>query len=109
MGATGDAWANVLFGDHNPAGKLPVMMPATLGDIIDIELHDDSVKDVPYSEGMLTSYRSPLLKAAFPFGHGLSYTSFTYSPIRVFEKNTTGFSIGINVTNAGKRTGSDVV
>lgn len=70
---TGKAWAAVVFGDHAPTGKLPVMMP---------ESEDDTIQpnqDLSYPEGMRTSYRNTALKAAFPFGHGLTYTTFEFS------------------------------
>ena len=73
--ATGAAWANFLFGDVAPRGKLPIMMPETSADVIPVGLDPEVV----YSEGLLTSYRSPVLRAAFPFGHGLAFTTFEYS------------------------------
>lgn len=72
---TGNAWADVLFGDHAPTGRLPIMMPATESDSIPPVLDDQVV----YSEGLSTSYRNPAFAAAFPFGHGLTYTTFEYS------------------------------
>jgi beta-glucosidase len=68
---TGHAWASVLFGDSFPQAHLPIMLPAGKGDVI-----EPGLDKVPYDEGLLTSYRSTTMKAAFPFGHGLSYTSF---------------------------------
>eukprot|EP00443_Scrippsiella_acuminata_P062651 CAMPEP_0115499498 /NCGR_PEP_ID=MMETSP0271-20121206/67369_1 /TAXON_ID=71861 /ORGANISM="Scrippsiella trochoidea, Strain CCMP3099" /LENGTH=884 /DNA_ID=CAMNT_0002928315 /DNA_START=51 /DNA_END=2705 /DNA_ORIENTATION=+ len=74
---TGTAWADVLFGDHAPTGRLPIMLPATEADSIP----PGTAGSVPYSEGMETSYRSKSFKAAFPFGHGLTYTTFEHSPL----------------------------
>jgi len=74
---TGTAWADVLFGDHAPTGRLPIMLPATEADSIP----PGAAGSVPYSEGMETSYRSKSFKAAFPFGHGLTYTTFEHSPL----------------------------
>jgi len=74
--ATGSAWADVLFGDLAPTGRLPVMMPATEADTIP----PNSAHRVGYAEGMHTSYRNRNFQAAFPFGHGLTYTSFEYLP-----------------------------
>jgi len=71
--ATGDAWAATLFGDASPEGKLPIMLPATTEDVL-----LPSVQETQYQEGLFTSYRSNVFKAAFPFGHGLSYTTFSY-------------------------------
>lgn len=72
---TGSAWGDVLFGDHAPTGRLPVMIPASEAD--HIPPADSTV--IAYSEGMSTSYRNPNFKSAFPFGHGLTYTTFEYS------------------------------
>jgi len=69
---TGKAWAAVLFGDHSPTGKLPVMIPDSEADTIKPN------QDLSYGEGMKTSYRNKDLNAAFPFGHGLSYTTFDF-------------------------------
>jgi len=74
---TGTAWADVLFGDHAPTGRLPIMLPATEADSVP----PGTAGSVPYSEGMETSYRSKSFKAAFPFGHGLTYTTFEHSPL----------------------------
>lgn len=71
---TGSAWADVVFGDVSPSGRLPIMLPATEADTI---APGESL-DVRYSEGLATSYRNPAFTAAFPFGHGLSYTEFRY-------------------------------
>lgn len=69
---TGKAWAAVVFGDHSPTGKLPVMIPASEADTI------KPSQDLHYPECMRTSYRNTDLKALYPFGHGLSYTSFAF-------------------------------
>jgi len=76
---TAHAWAAVLFGDHTPEGKLPIGMPQTKLD----QIHPKK-KSVPYSEGLGTSYRSKQFKWAFPFGHGLSYTTFSYGEPEAF-------------------------
>jgi len=75
---TGAAWASILFGDASPAGKLPIMMPASEADVIEPSMG----RSVRYEERAFTSYRNPNFKAAFPFGHGLSYTTFKF---RLFE------------------------
>merc|ERR1712217_802609 len=72
---TAAAWTRVMFGDVSPSGRLPVMLPATSNDLVNITL----AQEVNYSEGLATSYRSNSFQAAFPFGHGLSYTQFFYS------------------------------
>jgi len=99
---TGNAWADVIFGDQAPAGRLPIMLPETEADTIP----PDSADDVPYSEGIATSYRNPSFKAAFPFGHGLTYTTFQHkAPVEVscyVDSKDCRYHIRSSVTNAGK-------
>jgi len=71
---TGSAWADVVFGDLAPTGRLPIMMPATSADTI----APAASRIITYTEGLATSYRNKTFKAAFPFGHGLTYTTFEY-------------------------------
>eukprot|EP00441_Pelagodinium_beii_P041085 CAMPEP_0197632234 /NCGR_PEP_ID=MMETSP1338-20131121/9080_1 /TAXON_ID=43686 ORGANISM="Pelagodinium beii, Strain RCC1491" /NCGR_SAMPLE_ID=MMETSP1338 /ASSEMBLY_ACC=CAM_ASM_000754 /LENGTH=725 /DNA_ID=CAMNT_0043203787 /DNA_START=62 /DNA_END=2239 /DNA_ORIENTATION=+ len=104
---TGDAWASFLFGDLAPRGRLPIMMPATETDVIPVS----SDEDVDYSEDLFTSYRSPSLKAAFPFGHGLSFTSFEYNKAIASSTDcTTGaVCVTVEVKNSGQRDGEELV
>jgi len=109
---TGNAWASVLFGDHAPTGRLPLMMPESEADTIP----PSSSLSVPYTEGFKTSYRNPLFKAAFPFGHGLTYTSFEYRAaeggncsVGATEASDAFQCIHLNVSNTGSRPGRTVV
>src|SRR5690606_29388018 len=73
---TGNAWADVLFGDVNPSGRLPVTFPVSEADTI--EPCPGTTCD--YTEGLFVGYRGMFGKdVAFPFGHGLSYTTFQYT------------------------------
>eukprot|EP00439_Symbiodinium_sp_Y106_P018845 s5614_g2.t1 len=104
--ATGAAWASVLFGDVAPRGRLPVMMPETSADVIPV----GQDAEVVYSEGLLTSYRSPTFRAAFPFGHGLTFTSFEYSgPHRLDKDCGTAVCVTVLVKNVGQRSGEELV
>jgi len=104
--ATGKAWAAILFGDASPGGKLPLAMPRTEADVV----RPTSSMKVHYSEGLHTSYRSNTFAAAFPFGHGLSYTDFTYGAPQVLAKGClTKACVRLDVTNTGERPGSEVV
>jgi len=97
---TGDAWADVLFGDIAPSGRLPVMMPATQADVIE----PSTVVKTPYQEGLQTSYRAPNFKAAFPFGFGLTYTKFSYGPAKNVPCNTgpeTDICLQLSLQNSG--------
>eukprot|EP00927_Polykrikos_kofoidii_P018489 TRINITY_DN18575_c3_g1_i1.p1 TRINITY_DN18575_c3_g1~~TRINITY_DN18575_c3_g1_i1.p1 ORF type:complete len:774 (-),score=78.77 TRINITY_DN18575_c3_g1_i1:236-2557(-) len=71
---TGHAWADVLFGDIAPSGRLPIMMPVSENDTI----VPQTGVSAEYTEGMETSYRSSRFKSAFVFGHGLTYTTFDF-------------------------------
>jgi len=103
---TGNAWASVLFGDQPPAGKLPIMFPATAWDVIEPE-----EGNAVYAEGLFTSYRSKKLKAAFPFGHGLSYTTFEYATPETSTGGTCAGAacVSIKVRNNGARVGVETV
>lgn len=101
---SGPAVANVLFGDVNPSGKLPVTVPRSVGQL-----------PAYYSQKAISFYKDYLDEKAgplFPFGHGLSYTQFDYGDIVLAKPEsamgeTVRFSI--EITNCGSRTGAEVV
>ncbi|MDT7689548.1 MAG: beta-glucosidase [Acidobacteriota bacterium] len=100
---TGTAAADVLFGDTNPAGKLPVTFPRSVGQLPAYYNRKPSAK-----RGYLFTTTAPL----YPFGYGLSYTTFAYSdpslsPARIRADGETVLSV--NVTNTGSRRGDEVV
>jgi beta-glucosidase len=108
---TGSAWAAALFGDHAPTGRLPIMMPATEEDTIPPLKNGLQIN---YDEGLETSYRNRAFKAAFPFGHGLTYTTFRYFPpsggLCVDSKGgPKAFCIWAPIQNVGKMAGRTVV
>lgn len=99
----GRAIADVLVGDYNPAGRLPVTFPRTVGQI---------PIAFPSRPGAQAKDGGQLTGPLFPFGHGLSYTSFEYSNLRVEPAvHSPGGSVAIScdVTNTGGREGDDVV
>ena len=101
--ATGTAVAEVLFGEANPGGKLPVTFPRSVGQLPVFYNHKPSAR-----RSYLFTDRSPL----FAFGHGLSYTTFEYRHLHVTPAriNTGGKTrVSIEVTNAGARAGDEVV
>jgi len=104
---TGHAWASMLFGSVSPEGKLPIMMPATINDTI-LPAQEMTYE---YTEKLFTSYRNPSLKAAFPFGHGLSYTTFEFGTVSVVRGSHCAVEVcaRLTVTNTGKRAGREVV
>mmetsp|Transcript_88318 Transcript_88318/g.189669 ORF Transcript_88318/g.189669 Transcript_88318/m.189669 type:complete len:890 (+) Transcript_88318:86-2755(+) len=107
---TGTAWASVVFGDISPQGKLPIMIPKLETSTVPPGQGADHV----YSEGLFTSYRSKTAAqdAAFPFGHGLSYTEFVYgAPMQLPAGDCDALvCVKATVSNLGKtgRPGSEV-
>lgn len=112
----GGALARVLFGDVSPSGKLPCTFPARLEDSPAHALGAYPGKDgtVRYEEGLLVGYRwfdAKAIEPLFPFGHGLSYTRFEYSGLRlVGGKDAKGpaLTVEFEVANAGEREGAEV-
>jgi beta-glucosidase len=107
----GNAIANILFGEKNPSGKLPVTFPVKLEDIPAHALGEfpgDSV--VRYNEGIFVGYRyfdTKKVEPLFPFGHGLSYTTFEYSDLKL-DKKGTQVVVSFAVKNTGSRAGAEV-
>jgi beta-glucosidase len=108
----GDAIAAVLFGDVNPSGKLPVTFPASLAQVpASTAAQWPGVNGkVRYSEGVLVGYRwytTKHITPLFPFGYGLSYTSFAFSNL-VVRPDGGGYRLSADVTNTGHRSGAEV-
>ncbi|NDV78168.1 glycoside hydrolase family 3 N-terminal domain-containing protein [Dysgonomonas sp. 511] len=108
----GVAIADVIFGDYNPGGKLTVTFPKTVGQIpFNFPSKPASQVDGGRTPG-LKGNMSRINGALYSFGHGLSYTTFEYSDLRIFpsvitpSQNTT---IRFNITNTGDRAGDEVV
>ncbi len=111
----GDAIADILFGDTNPSGRLPVTFPATTAQLPRPAIpgfggRDDAQFDVDYTiEGADVGYRwfaRKKLKPLFPFGFGLSYTHFAYANLKV--EGGDALTVGFDVRNSGKVAGQDV-
>ena len=111
----GNALADVLFGDVNPSGKLPTTFPIRLEDNPAYINYPGENGKVRYGEGIFVGYRyydKKKLATQFPFGHGLSYTHFDYSNLRLSSDETTaeqGLDVALEVTNKGKRAGKEIV
>jgi beta-glucosidase len=110
----GTAIASVLFGDSDPSGHLTVTFPTSLSQVPAGTLAQwpGLLGQVQYSEGLDVGYRwydSKGLTPLFPFGYGLSYTSFKFSDLRVgpLAKGGTA-TVAATVTNTGSRSGADV-
>jgi beta-glucosidase len=98
----GTAAANVLFGDVNPGGKLPITFPRTVGQLPDFYNHKPS-----RNRSYLFDSREPL----FPFGYGLSYTQFHFDNVRVEPKTIlpgAAAKVSVDITNTGSRAGDEV-
>jgi len=105
---TAEAIADVLFGDYNPGGILPYSYPRYSGEIVLYDRkHTEDVREV-FNANMTWDGYNPL----FPFGWGLSYTTFTYGPISLSApvlKGSGTITVNITVTNAGSLEGSHTV
>lgn len=114
---SGNALASILFGDVNPSGKLPFTFPVKLADNSAHALgeYPGNENEVTYNEGIFVGYRwadKQKIKTLFPFGHGLSYTTYSYGKPRADKKVLTQddeITFFVPVTNTGKIAGAEVV
>ena len=112
--AGGAAAANILYGKINPSGKLAETMPLKLSDNPSY-LNFGGGEKVEYREGIVVGYRyydTKEMDVAFPFGYGLSYTTFAYSNLKLSMENPTEkdtVMVSADVTNTGKSAGKEVV
>jgi beta-glucosidase len=110
----GDAIAALLFGDANPSGRLPVTFPASDAQgPLTSPSRFPGVNDVAsYDEGLLVGYRwydAIGQQPAYPFGYGLSYTSFAYDRLHVHPWRHGDLAVRVRVRNTGGRAGAEVV
>lgn len=111
----GNAIADVLFGDAEPGGRLPTTFPKRLADNPAFINYPGENGHVLYGEGLFVGYRyydKKGIEPLFPFGHGLSYTEFTYSNPRLSAEHLRPdetLTLALDVRNTGSRPGSDVV
>jgi beta-glucosidase len=98
---TGNAAADALFGEVNPGGKLPLTVPKNVG-------------QVPNYYNMIRAgrpgrYFKSKAEPLWPFGHGLSYTTFVYSDLKVKPTSSYSATVSVDITNTGSREGDEVV
>ena len=111
----GDAIADVLFGNVNPSGKLPVSFPKEMKDTPAFGHYPGENLHTEYAEGIYIGYRHydrRGIEPLFPFGFGLSYTSFECSDLKVSPQAAApgdSVEVTLNVRNTGKRSGAEVV
>ncbi|GAB3191223.1 glycoside hydrolase family 3 C-terminal domain-containing protein [Nesterenkonia suensis] len=109
--AGGSATADLLYGAANPSGRLTETIPLRLADSPAYLDFPGEHGHVRYSEGLFVGYRwydARQLEVAFPFGHGLSYTSFDHTDLQV-SSDDGGLHLQITVTNTGDRSGREIV
>ena len=108
---TGHAVADVLFGDVNPSGRLPVSIPRSVGQIPIYYNHKNTGRP-PSAEKYTSKYIDLPVTPRYPFGYGLSYTTFAYRDLKVgaarIGPNDT-LSVSVTVANTGTREGTEVV
>ncbi len=116
----GEAIANILFGKVNPSGKLPISFPQSEAQLPRPKIPgseltfnpmggNDTLFSVPYPEGSEVGYRGFAARGQtplFPFGHGLSYSRFTYGDLQVAGGET--LKVAFDLTNSGKREGMEI-
>ena len=117
----GNAVAEVLFGDANPSGRLPLTFPRSPDDTpAKIQETFPGVNGVvKYSEGVFVGYRHydrDGIEPLFAFGHGLSYSTFSYAKLKISKTNaevksdySAPYTVELDITNSGKRSGAEVV
>ena len=112
--AGGTAVANILYGKVNPSGKLAETMPLKLSDNPSY-LNFGGGEKVEYREGVFVGYRyydTKEMDVAYPFGYGLSYTTFACSNLKISNENPTDkdtITVSVDVTNTGNMAGKEVV
>ena len=109
--AGGPATADVLYGNVNPSGKITETIPYRLEDVPSFVNFPGDTTGVRYGEGLFVGYRgydATRTEVAYPFGHGLSYTTFGYSDLAV-NATSDGISVSVTVTNTGPTAGREVV
>jgi beta-glucosidase len=109
---TGNAIAQVLYGDYNPSGKLPMTFPRSVGQIPIYYNYKNTGRPGPKNEVFWSHYNDEVNTPLYPFGYGLSYTTFEYSNIaidnKILKKNNS-INVSVELKNTGKFKGKEVV
>lgn len=110
--AFGEALADMLFGDTEPGGRLPLTIPRQLSDTPAFPYHPGRDGKAEYGEGLLIGHRwydAKHIEPAFPFGFGLGYTTWELGEATVSGDIETGITVSVAARNTGSRSGSSVV
>ncbi|GAB6090235.1 beta-glucosidase family protein [Spirochaeta dissipatitropha] len=108
--AWGSAVCDLLLGKINPSGKLAETFPCSMDQVSSSVNFPGGTASVAYAESIYVGYRycdKAGIEPLFPFGYGLSYTSFTYSDLQMSRENE-NISVGFSITNTGKRKGKEI-
>ena len=109
---TGNAVADVLFGDYNPSGKLPVTFPRKVGQVPIYYNHKNTGRPGSLDNHYTSKYQDLPLTPLYPFGFGLSYTKFEYGKLNLSSNSVSPsekLQISIDVKNSGNMDGAEVV
>ena len=105
---TGHAVAQVLFGEYNPSGKLPMTFPRSVGQVPIYYNHFSTGRPGPKELVFWAHYTDETNAPLYPFGFGLSYTDFSYSDLQIDASNPKNVKVSVTVTNTGEVPGEEV-
>jgi beta-glucosidase len=106
---SGNAIAQVLFGDYNPSGKLPMTFPRSVGQIPIYYNYYNTGRPGPIDLVFWSHYNDEKNTPLYPFGFGLSYTNFEYSDLKIDNTNSLTIKVKATIKNTGKFAGEEVV
>jgi len=106
---SGNAIAQTLYGDNNPSGKLPMTFPRSVGQIPIYYNHYNTGRPSKEPNVFWSHYADEENSPLYHFGHGLSYTTFSYSDLTLDTKDQTNIKVSVTVTNTGQVKGEEVV
>jgi beta-glucosidase len=104
-----NAITDVLFGDVNPGGRLPVTFPRSVGQVPLYYNHKSTGRPLPANNRQHSRYQDQLDSPLYPFGYGLSYTRFEYKNLHVNLDPPGAVTISAEITNTGSRDGEEIV
>ena len=104
----GNAIAQILFGDYNPAGKITMTFPRNVGQVPIYYNHYNTGRPGPKNEVFWSHFSDETNKPLYPFGYGLSYTKFEYSNLNIDETDQLKIKVTVTIKNVGKVTGEEV-